>query len=261
MKKISIATYSETPDRDPQYALVGQVDLVIVRFDEDISVFYGRCLHRGALMSDGFVRGRNLICGLHDWDYRLDTGVSEYANEEKLPKFSSWVEDDKIWVDEDEITAWGQDNPQPFSRESYLGLYADTSHGTAEEPNNGLIQHYAKNGLSKTGHHGKMDSMGVPRDELPSWDDIQILTAQLQKAPLLDDDAVGTDVVIGPNAQKPLRLKIPLFVSDMSYGALSEPAKVALARGAELAGTGICSGEGGMLPEDCLLYTSDAADE
>jgi len=36
----------------------------------------------------------------------------------------------------------------------------------------------------------------------------------------------------------------------MSFGALSEPAKVALARGAELAGTGICSGEGGMLPEE-----------
>ncbi len=92
--------------------------------------------------------------------------------------------------------------------------------------------------------------MGVPCDELPGWDDLQILTAQLQKAPLLDDDPVGTDVVIGPNAQKPLRLDIPLFVSDMSFGALSFEAKVALARGAEMAGTAICSGEGGMLPEE-----------
>ena len=36
----------------------------------------------------------------------------------------------------------------------------------------------------------------------------------------------------------------------MSFGALSQEAKVALARGAELAGTGICSGEGGMLPDE-----------
>jgi glutamate synthase domain-containing protein 2 len=36
----------------------------------------------------------------------------------------------------------------------------------------------------------------------------------------------------------------------MSFGALSEEAKIALALGAELAGTGICSGEGGMLPEE-----------
>ncbi|WP_339783483.1 glutamate synthase-related protein [uncultured Marinobacter sp.] len=36
----------------------------------------------------------------------------------------------------------------------------------------------------------------------------------------------------------------------MSFGALSEEAKLALSKGAELAGTGICSGEGGMLPEE-----------
>ena len=250
MTDTAILSLDDLPDRKPKYALVGEVDLVVVRFDEEISVFYGRCLHRGALMSDGFVSGKNLMCGVHYWDYRLDSGVSEYANDEALPKFKSWVKDGQVWVDADEIAAWAEDNPQPFNRDAYLGLYADTSHGTEEEPYNGLIQQYAKDGLKRTGHHGKVESMGVPRHELPDWDDIQLLTAQLHKAPLLDDDPVGTDVVIGPNAQKPLRLEIPLFVSDMSFGALSEPAKLALARGAELAGTGICSGEGGMLPEE-----------
>jgi glutamate synthase domain-containing protein 2 len=250
MKKTAIAQRSTLEDRSPAYALVGEVDLVVVRFDDSVSVFYGRCLHRGALMADGFVRGDNLICGLHDWDYRLDSGVSEYANEEALPKFTAWTEGDDILVDADEIAAWAKDNPQPFDRGAYLGLYADTSHGTAEEPNNGQIRQYARDGLSKTGHHGQVASMGVPRDDLPTWDDIQLLTAQLHRPPLLEDEAVGTEVMIGPNAQKPLRLKIPLLVSDMSFGALSEPAKVAMARGAELAGTGICSGEGGMLPEE-----------
>ena len=250
MEKSIVAKLSELPDRKPAYALVGEVDLVVVRFDDEISVFYGRCLHRGALMSDGFVSGDNLMCGLHYWDYRLDSGVSEYANDEALPKFKSWLDGDDICVDADEINAWGKANPQPYKRDNYLGLYADTSHGTEEEPLNGLIQQYARDGLSKTGSHGKLDSMGVPGNQLPLWDDIQLLTAQLHKAPLLEDEAVGTEVVIGPNAQKPLRLDIPLFVSDMSFGALSEPAKIALARGAELAGTGICSGEGGMLPQE-----------
>lgn len=250
MTKKAIYKLSALADRKPEYALVGEVDLVVVRFDDEISVFYGRCLHRGALMSDGHVRGKDLICGVHNWDYRLDTGVSAYANEEKLPKFKSWVDGDDICVDADEINAWGQQNPQPYNRNAYLGLYADTSHGTDEEPYTGLIQQYARDGLTKTGHHGAMTSMGVPRNELPDWDDIQILTAQLAKPPLLDDDPVGTEVIIGPNAKKPLRLEIPLFVSDMSFGALSETAKVALATGAEMAGTGICSGEGGMLPEE-----------
>jgi glutamate synthase domain-containing protein 2/nitrite reductase/ring-hydroxylating ferredoxin subunit len=250
MTPTAVAKLSSLKDRDPTYALVGEVDLVVVRIDDDVSVFYGRCLHRGALMSDGFVRGKNLICGVHDWDYRLDSGVSSYNNEEKLPKFTCWVEDDEVLVDNDEIAAWAQENPQPFFRKSYLGLYADTGHGTAEEPHNRLIQTYARSGLNKTGHHGVMDSMGVPRDQLPTWDDIQLLTAQLAKPPLLDDAPVATEVVIGPNAKKPLTLKIPLFVSDMSFGALSEPAKLALAKGAEDAGTGICSGEGGMMPEE-----------
>ena len=250
MNKTSVAKLDDLKERKPTYALVGEVDLVVVRFGEEVSVFYGRCLHRGALMADGFVSGDNLICGVHYWDYRLDSGVSEYANDEKLPKFSSWIEDGAVLVDADEIAAWALDNPQPFDRDAYLGLYADTSHGTPEEPYNGLIQQYAKDALTKTGHHGRVEAMGVPRDDLPTWDDIQIVTAQLHKAPLLDEAEVGTDVVIGPRAQKPLRLKIPLFVSDMSFGALSEPAKIALARGAEMAGTGICSGEGGMLPEE-----------
>ena len=115
MQKVSVAKLSDLPDRDPQYALVGEVDLVVVRFDDTVSVFYGRCLHRGALMSDGHVRGHNLICGVHNWDYRLDTGVSEYANDEKLPKFTSWIEDDAVLVDADEIAAWARDNPQPFN--------------------------------------------------------------------------------------------------------------------------------------------------
>ena len=250
MTAVAVAKWSELADRAPTYAIVGEVDLVVVRWDDEVSVFYGRCLHRGALMADGFVRGRNLICGVHDWDYRLDTGVSEYANEEVLPKFKSWIEGDDVLVDEDEVLAWQQEHPQPFNRDAYLGLYADTSHGTEEEPYNGLIQGYARSGLKATGHHGKVDAMGVPRTQLPDWDDIQILTAQLHKMPLLDDDPVGTDVVIGPNAQKPLRLEIPLFVSDMSFGALSAPAKQALAMGAQMAGTGICSGEGGMLPDE-----------
>ena len=67
---------------------------------------------------------------------------------------------------------------------------------------------------------------------------------------MLDDEPVATDLVIGPNAAKPLRLEIPIFVSDMSFGALSQEAKAALARGAELAGTGIASAEGGMLPAE-----------
>jgi CDGSH-type Zn-finger protein len=121
---------------------------------------------------------------------------------------------------------------------------------TPEEPTVARIHELARDGLEKHGHHGPIGAMGVPRKDLPHWDDIQILVAQLAHKPLMEDAAVSTELVVGPGAKRPLTLKIPLFVSDMSFGALSQEAKVALARGAEMAGTGICSGEGGMLPEE-----------
>mgnify|MGYP001817833900 CR=1 FL=1 len=121
---------------------------------------------------------------------------------------------------------------------------------TTEEPTVEFIHKLAREGLSKMGHHGPMTSMGVPRHKLPHWDDLQIMVAQVATKPLMEDHPVATELVIGPEARKPLSLKIPMLISDMSFGALSEEAKIALARGAELAGTGICSGEGGMLPEE-----------
>jgi methylamine---glutamate N-methyltransferase subunit C len=248
-RPVRLCAFETLDDRQPEHARVADVDLVVVRYDASIAVLYGRCLHRGALMSDGRVEGDNLICGVHDWDYRLDSGVSEYNNEEALPKFSSWVQDGQVVVDEAEIAAWALEHPQPFDRDAYLGDYQDP-HGDPAESHNGHIQTLARQGAAGIGHHGPVSAMGVALPTLPQWDDIQLLTAQLHRPPLIDDAQVGTDVVIGPRAQKPLRLAIPLFVSDMSFGALSEEAKIALARGAEAAGTGICSGEGGMLPEE-----------
>ena len=130
------------------------------------------------------------------------------------------------------------------------GNDAPTAKSTKEEPTVEFIHQLAREGLSKLGHHGPMSSMGVPRQQLPHWDDLQLMVAQMARKPLMDDADVATTLTIGPEAKKPLTLKIPLFVSDMSFGALSEEAKLALATGAERAGTGICSGEGGMLPEE-----------
>ena len=248
-KPTNIFKVSKLKNKIPEHALVNDLDLVILKFDDDISVFYGRCLHRGALMADGHVDGQNLICGVHGWDYRVDSGVSEYNNKEALHKFSTKIEGDDLFVDAFEIDAYLINHPQPFNRDAYLGAYADT-HPEETEPYTGYIKELARNGLKNIGHHGFSAAMGVDRNTLPKWNDLQFLPAQLARLPLLDNQEVATNVIVGPKAKKPLHLAIPLFVSDMSFGALSREAKIALSKGAELSGTGICSGEGGMLPEE-----------
>ncbi len=246
---IKIANFVDLKDRQPIPVLVENTDLVVTRFDDQFSVLYGRCLHRGALLADGRVEGHNIICGVHNWDYRLDTGVSEYNNSEVLYKFKSTLHEGDIYVDKADVVAFEEIHPQPFQRDEYLGAYADT-HPENTEPYTHYINELAKNGLSKTGHHGPSAAMGVDRNTLPKWENMQFLPAQLSRRPLLDEESVSTQVVIGPRAKKPLVLDIPIFVSDMSYGSLSREAKIALAKGAELSGTGICSGEGGMLPDE-----------
>lgn len=85
---------------------------------------------------------------------------------------------------------------------------------------------------------------------MPNWDDILLLGAQLNPPPLNDGEAVDTVTVIGKHAKKPMVLQSPIYISHMSFGALSREVKIALAKGSAMAKTAMCSGEGGILPEE-----------
>ncbi len=85
---------------------------------------------------------------------------------------------------------------------------------------------------------------------MPDWDDIYVIGCQLNPQPLESDVPVNTKTIIGKNAKKPMVLDTPLFVTHMSYGALSKEVKIALAKGSALMKTAIASGEGGILPEE-----------
>lgn len=85
---------------------------------------------------------------------------------------------------------------------------------------------------------------------MPNWDDILLLGAQLNPAPLEEHAQVSTTTVIGKNAKRPMILSTPVYISHMSFGALSKETKVALSQGSALANTAMCSGEGGILPEE-----------
>lgn len=82
------------------------------------------------------------------------------------------------------------------------------------------------------------------------WDQILIKGAQLETIPLNADEPVTTATIIGPRAAYPLRIETPLYITHMSFGALSRETKIALARGSARVKTAMCSGEGGILPEE-----------
>ena len=94
-----------------------------------------------------------------------------------------------------------------------------------------------------------IEAMGIKVPK-PSWDSILILGAQLNPMPLEEHAPVITTTVIGKNAKHPMVLDSPVYISHMSFGALSKEIKVALAKGSAAAKTAMCSGEGGILPEE-----------
>jgi glutamate synthase domain-containing protein 2 len=81
-----------------------------------------------------------------------------------------------------------------------------------------------------------------------SWDELLIKGAQLAKLPLNKDEEVTSEAVIGPGAEKPMVIQSAVYITHMSFGALSPEAKAALAKGSAAAKTAMCSGEGGILP-------------
>ena len=87
--------------------------------------------------------------------------------------------------------------------------------------------------------------------KIPTWDDLTFLPGTLTRFVIEGyREKCLTKTVLGPRAKRPLVLDIPVYITGMSFGALSFEAKIALARGATMAGTATCSGEGGMIPDE-----------
>lgn len=86
---------------------------------------------------------------------------------------------------------------------------------------------------------------------LSPWEKILFNPVHLFRMPTQDGVGIQAGVTIGPAAMRPLKLQIPILISGMSYGgALSLKAKIALARGASMAGTATNSGEAPLIDEE-----------
>lgn len=123
---------------------------------------------------------------------------------------------------------------------SYLSGFE--RHDDAIEKHMDIIHEMAKTGESV------IEPMRTKLDTI-SWDDILVVGAQLGKFVLEEHDEVKTKTKIGKKAKKPLVIESPVFITHMSFGALSKEFKISLARGSCDAKTAMCSGEGGILPE------------
>ncbi|UUU20345.1 FMN-binding glutamate synthase family protein [Streptomyces sp. DSM 40750] len=127
---------------------------------------------------------------------------------------------------------------------------APASHGLRESATFDRATIHAIQRAAETGIYD-IRGWGAKR-RVPHFDDLLFLGASMSRYPLEGyRERCDTDVVLGTrNATYPLRLKTPVTIAGMSFGALSAQAKEALGRGASEAGTSTTTGDGGMTPEE-----------
>ncbi len=94
--------------------------------------------------------------------------------------------------------------------------------------------------------------LGSPKHFI-GYDNLMFNPHQITHLSLSEDTKMDMRVTLGPNAQKPMIIDIPLMIAGMAYGlALSKEAKIALAKASKTLNTVNCSGEGPFLPEEPL---------
>lgn len=210
---------------------VNERDLAIYEHKGQVYAMFNKCPHRGGQLADGHItENGSVICPLHTWDFDVKTGISRYDNKDYVPTYPARFNGDAIEVDADSV-------PQGARSTDYLGDWARRFDDRE--------QHLHDMHLMAGGRREIVEPMRTER-YVPNFDEIYFLPGQLAVLPLLDDEPVATELIIGEKRAKPLKLKAPIYVSHMSFGALSAESKRALARGTSLFGTIMCTGEGGM---------------
>lgn len=182
------------------------------------------------------------VCNVYEYDsdkgdieLGIKAGVvpADFDNEWKCPICSA---------DKTHIVANGDniDSGEKKDNKEYLSEWKRASDG--HESLMSLVHQMAVSGKSV------IEPMSTKK-KIISWDNILIKGAQLSKIPLNKEENVNTKTVIGPRAKYPLIIDTPMFITHMSFGALSKEAKIALAKGSSRVKTAMCSGEGGILEE------------
>ncbi|HEX9923201.1 MAG TPA: glutamate synthase-related protein [Anaerolineae bacterium] len=209
-------------------------DICLANCDQEFYALDNKCPHRGGQLGDGKIVGMDVVCPLHGWDFDVRTGISRYDTLDRVQTYPVRQVNGSIEIDADAVRTLP-------TQEGYLNRW-ERSHDDLEHELK-TVKHLAR------GIWHENAPMRTERP-VPNFDDIYFLPGQLADPPLLDDEPVDTTVTIGPQAGQPITLVAPVYISHMSFGALSREAKIALATGAARFGTMNCSGEGGMLPDE-----------
>jgi cytochrome P450/nitrite reductase/ring-hydroxylating ferredoxin subunit len=105
-EKIVVARIGELADESVTAAQVEGVELVVIRHSDAITIFEGRCPHRGTLLSEGSISDGVLTCRGHGWQFECGSGCAQGHDGMRLQQFGALLDGAEVLVDRDELLEW-----------------------------------------------------------------------------------------------------------------------------------------------------------
>ena len=112
MNYVQITTAAELEQQNLIGVQVNGIELIALSCMGEINVFEGHCPHEGTLLSEGEIDHGHLVCRGHGWEFNCKSGVKIDDSQTCLRSFSVIVEDNKVLVDQDEISAWAAERQE-----------------------------------------------------------------------------------------------------------------------------------------------------
>lgn len=92
------------------------LDVAIFRTSGDeVFALLDRCPHKGGVLSQGIVFGRQVACPLHNWTIGLDNGAAREPDEGCTPSFAVRVDAGMVYLDAGELATRALEPTRPMA--------------------------------------------------------------------------------------------------------------------------------------------------
>ena len=233
-----VCKVSDIPEGEMRIFNKNMIEFVVIHKDSKFQALYNKCPHMGGSLGDGTIDENGYVtCPLHNWQFDGQTGKGPEGYEDSVPAFETDVVGDDVFINVEQLSELAKNR-------DYLVRFDHDSKERFERTHDTVLPEMDNIAARAKWKVKEVLPMGTLK-AYPKFDDILFKAAQLYRTPLLEEDEFNLKTVIGKNAKHPLEISLPVYVSHMSFGALSEEAKTALAIGSKKVDTATCSGEGG----------------
>jgi nitrite reductase/ring-hydroxylating ferredoxin subunit len=99
MALVKIGSIDQLPPGSVMEAEVSGNPYAICNVEGELHALDGVCPHAGGPLGQGALHGSTLVCPWHGWEYDCRTGVNDFDEDVKVPRFPVRVEAGEIWID------------------------------------------------------------------------------------------------------------------------------------------------------------------